>query len=155
MSSELDKEGLEIAGKAFAQKLRQWWAFDEYQMHVHSWHTREDFCGTILPEALEDFILAYQSHMAGKMKPAEEVGLKFPLSRRKAIIKVERLLAMSAALVCGDVNEDYHQLYSAHNDDPAHDPYEPFGLWWSRSEQHAADESAAAIRADRNDRGLG
>lgn len=36
----------------FAAELRKWWAFDDRQVHTHSWHTREDFIKEKLPELL-------------------------------------------------------------------------------------------------------
>src|SRR5713226_816460 len=38
----------------FADELRKWWAFDDRQIHTHSWHTREDFIEGKLPELLAD-----------------------------------------------------------------------------------------------------
>jgi hypothetical protein len=39
---------------AFAAELRKWWSFDDRQHHTHSWHSREDFIATKLPELLKD-----------------------------------------------------------------------------------------------------
>lgn len=36
----------------FAAELRRWWRFDNYQIHTHSWHDRENFIERRLPELL-------------------------------------------------------------------------------------------------------
>lgn len=38
--------------KQFADELRKWWSFDDGQVHMHTWHDREDFIAKKLPELL-------------------------------------------------------------------------------------------------------
>lgn len=40
----------------FANELRKWWSFDDGQMHIHSWHDRENFIKRKLPEMLSGVV---------------------------------------------------------------------------------------------------
>lgn len=34
----------------FINTLREWWSFDNGQVHTHNWHSREDFIQRVLPK---------------------------------------------------------------------------------------------------------
>ncbi len=40
--------------RRFARELREWWSFNDQQIHTHTWHTREDFIEKMLPKLVAE-----------------------------------------------------------------------------------------------------
>lgn len=38
-----ERERYRVMVQMLPDQLREWWSFDQYQIHTHSWHDREDF----------------------------------------------------------------------------------------------------------------